>query len=266
MREFLNGVLIPLLKRVQNAPEATPSMQQALGKAYGELIGYAMTHAVAPSPEMPPNATKLEINWIEVALREIEGFNSEGENAICSVTEAHWKVHGLMNVWHQGNRDRFFFRGEHHSNWSLKSSAARSGLVPAENPLNVSSGEMEELRRFQANVQADQRLSSEVFSDGRVSSLESAEWWALMQHYNGGTRLVDITSSIFCALFFACADWDGAIDTEKKMTAPSISFLALRIGAQRYLSQTSSEVEIPARPTNYILRQVTISLYMTTQI
>lgn len=214
MREFINGVFVPLLQRMTNAPNASESMQRAIGQVIGELMGYARTHAAAPAPELPPNATSLDGNWLDLALREMESLNSEGNNAICSVTEAHWKVHGIMNAWHQGSRDRFFFRGEHHSDWDLTSSAGRSGFSPNANaPLSVSPGEMGELRRFQARVQIDQQLSSEVFPDGRVLSLESADWWALMQHYNGGTRLIDITSSIFCALFLACADWDGAIDT-----------------------------------------------------
>ena len=60
----------------------------------------------------------------------------------------------------------------------------------------------------------DQELFASVFPDGRLLSLNSADWWALMQHYHGGTRFMDITSSIFCALFFACANWDGFIDTK----------------------------------------------------
>lgn len=215
MREFISGVLNPLLQRMTNAPNASSSMQKALGNAIGELRHYVSVHASIPAPELPPDATNLQGNWLDLALREIEGLNSEGNNAICSVTEAHWKVHGIMNWWQQTNCGPLFFRGEHNSNWSLISSAGRSGLTPsATNPLSVSSEEMAELRRFQASVQVDQQLSSDVFPDGRVLSLESAEWWALMQHYNGGTRLIDITSSIFCALFFACAGWDGTVDAD----------------------------------------------------
>ena len=35
-----------------------------------------------------------------------------------------------------------------------------------------------------------------------------------MQHYDEtyGTRMIDVTSSLYCALFFACVNWDGTID------------------------------------------------------
>lgn len=36
-----------------------------------------------------------------------------------------------------------------------------------------------------------------------------------MQHYddNYGTRMIDVTTSLYCALFFASADWDGTVDS-----------------------------------------------------
>lgn len=38
-----------------------------------------------------------------------------------------------------------------------------------------------------------------------------------MQHYDekNGTRMIDITSSLYSALYFACADWDGSVDETK---------------------------------------------------
>ena len=40
-------------------------------------------------------------------------------------------------------------------------------------------------------------------------------WWSIMQHYDvdHGTRMLDVTSSMHCGLFFACANWDGSVDT-----------------------------------------------------
>jgi hypothetical protein len=214
MREYINGVLIPLLNRIIAAPNAGTQMQGAISSALGALSHYAVTHATAPAPSLPPNATRLVNNWLNLALREVESLNIEGNDAICSVTEAHWKTHGIMNWWHQNNRDRFFFRGEHHSNWNLESSAGRNGLNhDPSNLLTVTSGEISALRVFQNRVRADKQLFDSVFPDGCMLPLDSADWWALMQHYNSGTRLIDITSSVFCALFFACADWTGSVDT-----------------------------------------------------
>jgi len=150
---------------------------------------------------------------MDLAIREILRLNGEGANAVCSLTEAHWKVHGIMNWWHEQASGRLFFRGEHHSDWQPTASAARKGLKPdPTNLLRVTDGELLELRRFQVEAQTDRDLFAAVFPDGRLLSLDSADWWCLMQHYKGGTRLVDVTSSVFCALFFACADWDGTID------------------------------------------------------
>ena len=38
-----------------------------------------------------------------------------------------------------------------------------------------------------------------------------------MQHFDPvyGTRMLDVTSSIFCGLFFACAGWDGSVNDKE---------------------------------------------------
>jgi hypothetical protein len=55
---------------------------------------------------------------------------------------------------------------------------------------------------------------AEIFENGPIPDRNDPEWWAIMQHYDEthGTRMIDITSSIFCALYFACANWDGTVD------------------------------------------------------
>jgi len=214
MRDYINGILIPLLQRMQTVRNVNPSMVNTLGSALSELHSYARTQAAVPNPALPPNTTNLAGNWIDLALREIESLNVEGNEAICSVTEAQWKANGIMNWWHQTNRGRFFFRGEHHSDWNLVCSAFRNGHTPdPDNLLEVTESEIADLRRFQATVQTDRQLYASVFPDGRLLDLDSADWWALMQHYAGGTRLIDISSSVFCALFHACAGWDGTVNT-----------------------------------------------------
>lgn len=212
-RDSLLGVLIPALVRLQVADGANSSLQKAIGSAVGEIELWAHQHGVAPLPELPDGAVTMEPNWRELALRELEQLNAEGDNAVCSITEAHWKVHGIMKVWHDSHPSRIFFRGQHWAEWELIASGVRNGLSPVDSHLKVSDLEIAAVRRFQAKVMLDRGLFAAVFPDGRQLDLESAEWWALMQHYESGTRLVDITSSLLCALYFACADWDGSIGT-----------------------------------------------------
>jgi hypothetical protein len=60
--------------------------------------------------------------------------------------------------------------------------------------------------REQANVSLDSR----EIPPGR-DGWEFLEWWSLMQHYQAPTRLLDWTTSIFVATYFAAAQlWDRA--------------------------------------------------------
>ena len=212
-RDYLNQVLIPLMQKAEIALHEIGEDHTTIGNARGALMHYSATHALPPEPELPPDVTILQGNWLKLALREVENLNAEGNNAICSLTEAHWKVHGIMNWWQAGNRQEFFFRGEHNSDWNLIASASRNGIIPDPDcPLTVTQEELDALNVFQQDVQAGPDLFASLFPDGQLLPLDSSDWWALMQHYRGGTRLLDLTSSIFCALYFACADWNGNID------------------------------------------------------
>lgn len=214
MKEYLIRILIPLLENIQRKLKKSNLKHSAIGEAIGEIYGYAYNNAKTPHDEMPSGQVVVDENWIKLAIAELESFNGEGDNSLSSVSEATWKVHGIMKFWYPDKKPgKIYFRGQHHSGWGLNSSAQRIGLKPCdENPMSVSQGEVKELRKFQIEVQTDQALSAEIFPNGNILSLESAEWWSIMQHYYGKTRLIDVTSSIYCALFFACADWDGSID------------------------------------------------------
>ncbi len=120
-REYIKQFLNPLLNRIIIASNA--KLKSAVPSIISELESYANTQATAPKSALPPNNTNIQKTWIDLAIDEIETLNAEGIDAFCSLTEAQWKTNGIMNHWHKQNNDRgrFFFRGEHMSNWNLVS-------------------------------------------------------------------------------------------------------------------------------------------------
>lgn len=91
----------------------------------------------------------------------------------------------------------------------------------------VSDFELQALTKWQSRVQEDPELLGDMFgqqanvSQRQRSALpwptDDGRWWALKQHYDddkdtGGSRLIDLTASPLCGLYFACINWDGSID------------------------------------------------------
>lgn len=169
------------------------------------------------SPNVPASEHfQVGTQWIDHSLEEIFHFNAMGDEYICSATEAVFKCNGTKRLI-----DRYdspvFFRGEHMFGWDLKSRAGRSLVVDwtSENPHNVTSHELQTLRNFQARCGDDAVLRRTVFGDdGKLLAADHSGWWSLMQHYDevNGTRLIDVTTSLYCALYFASANWDGTVD------------------------------------------------------
>jgi hypothetical protein len=77
----------------------------------------------------------------------------------------------------------------------------------------ITDREIEELKRFQKQVRSDPG-QVEVVQYNTLPDDDDPEWLPIMQHYDEefGTRMLDVTSSIFAGLHFACVDWDGTID------------------------------------------------------
>jgi hypothetical protein len=154
---------------------------------------------------------------LELVLRELQEFNRNGAEYINSCTEALIKSHGVINWLYQGPkaRKRIFYRGEHNYEWDLTPRVGRSlcNHDPSD-PLRITACELDFLAKFQERVQTDAEMRNTIFGERRVPAEDDPEWWALMAHYDTehGTRMIDLTSSLFCGLYFACADWNGTID------------------------------------------------------
>ena len=76
--------------------------------------------------------------------------------------------------------------------------------------------ELDEIDRFQNDVRRTSVLSKEIRNGALFLPCRSdPRWLPLMQHYDEefGTRMLDISSSIFAGLYFASVGWDGEIDT-----------------------------------------------------
>ena len=170
-----------------------------------------------PSINVPASSQfQVGQQWIDNALEEVFQFNAMGDEYICSTTEAVLKCSGIKKLF-DGYATPLFFRGEHVFGWELKSRLGRNIAVDwtIEDPCNATSEERRLLSEFQKRCNQDSDLRATVFGDGGVLlDLDHSGWWSLMQHYDetNGTRMIDVTSSLYCALFFACANWDGAVD------------------------------------------------------
>ena len=144
-------------------------------------------------------------------------YGRGGRGAACSISETMQIVNALA---HPHGAERIYYRGEHQYGYQLKSRAQRSLEKENGGPLKTADGitdrEIEELRRFQRQTMANEKLLEEIFGDGPFPHDDDPEWLPIMQHYDTsfGTRLLDITSSIFAGLHFACIGWDGSIDFE----------------------------------------------------
>lgn len=106
----------------------------------------------------------------------------------------------------------YIFRGQGDTEWPLESTLLRfvkrchSERNDPETP-NIYEGEM--LKEFKYRFPLYD--SSKV-----IEANNNVEWLALMQHYGTPTRLIDFTSSIFIALFFAL---DGSYDKDSAIWA-----------------------------------------------
>jgi hypothetical protein len=173
---------------------------------------------IDPSSSNVPVSPQFQVGqqWLDSALDEIFNFNAMGAEYICSTVEAVLKCNGIKKLYDKYETP-MYFRGEHVFGWELKSRIGRILSVDwsTEDPLNVTAEEMRLLAEFQDRCKSDSTLRDSVIGEAS-EFLDSSHsgWWSLMQHYDeiSGTRMIDVTTSLYCALYFASANWDGTID------------------------------------------------------
>jgi hypothetical protein len=148
-----------------------------------------------------------------VVQEELFRFNQHGTEYIGSCSEAMMKCHGIKRALDQF-QETMYFRGEHRFGWALLPRVSRSGAIDIDEFTKVTPEELCAVRRFQHEVLDDPKKTNSIFGSRPPLDIDDAGWWHLMQHYSEveATRMIDVTTSIFCALYFACANWDGDID------------------------------------------------------
>lgn len=190
-------------------------IHDAIGKAISSLCS---TPLDSPPEHVPPTTEDIRDfhvgdSWLPIVEEELFRFNQYGTGYIASCSEALMKCHGIKRAIDQfGNT--MFFRGEHQFGWALLPRFARNRKHTIEDCSKVTPQELDAVRRFQKGILEDPTKLKAIFGDGPTLEIEDAGWWHLMQHYDDvdATRMIDVTTSIFCALYFACADWDGTVD------------------------------------------------------
>lgn len=155
-------------------------------------------------------------NWMDLVMHYLKDFNKYGNCYINSCGEALLKTFGIKSFMNKGsNLQPIYFRGEHIFGWDLTPRVVRKLNLKynPDRPFEVTKEELKYLKDFQKKYFGS-RLKW-IFKSTEYKT--SANWWATMAHYDDevGTRMIDITSSIFCALYFSCVDWDGSINTDE---------------------------------------------------
>jgi hypothetical protein len=147
--------------------------------------------------------------WESLFLSDLATWGSAGFGAASSVAEALMIANAIALAW---GTDEVFYRGEHRYGHRLLSRAERKlgseDLVSS----GISPRELEELRRFQSETLGNEGVVAEIFGDSAPDTNDPA-WLTVMQHYDSsfGTRLLDLTRSIFAGLHFATISWGGQI-------------------------------------------------------
>lgn len=172
---------------------------------------------VEPKFLLPKDETAhMEVNagWHGLALESfVDDFGRYGSDAVSGIAEATFYAIALATTFGANN---LFFRGEPQYGYFLKSRAERNMAASEGEEAGLTQREIDELRRFQCEVKSSESLIKSIGKNGSLPPEESPLWLPIMQHYDNsfGTRLLDISSSIYTGLYFACVGWDGGIDTE----------------------------------------------------
>ena len=188
----------------------------AAREAFGHFEAELRTSAGAVPAEAPPPSPPQGIDLDDYAVLGPElDLERNGSPSAGSVSDALFRLEWLMQRLPDGRR--YFFRGQSNIDWDLHPSAYRQqGEGTVEAPRLLSTEERSGLADFRDRVLAG---GTAVPPDdvARFSEIPPThpDWLSLKQHYEGGTRLLDISSSFLEGLYFASVEADGTIDSSK---------------------------------------------------
>lgn len=156
-------------------------------------------------------------------------INIASSNCIKSVSDATIKTSAFLSTIAgaaANNSNRYLFRGQGNIQYELKPRLGRvlaekiekgEAKIPKEY-LKVTEVELEDFENFKkAWPDFPKHKLDEVITE--EFDEEHIGWWVMMQHfaeaYGNGTRMLDVTSNLLVALFFACVGWnDGLVDDQ----------------------------------------------------
>ena len=120
----------------------------------------------------------------------------------------------------------YVFRGHAHSQWTLATTLDRA-TARWQNPRTFA-------KSSERNILIDFQRRAHHYTADVPETTDSLEWLALIQHYGGPTRLLDVTRSFAVAAFFAAemADSDAAVwclDTDALRRQASAVFPTIQV-------------------------------------
>ena len=176
-------------------------------KALGQILDTPERRTL-PNDETA-HVTSAEKGWKSIVFDQfVANFGRYGDDAISSIAELTLYTNALAHAF---GSSRIFYRGEEKYGYKLQSRAERYMNIESDLEPGLTEREMKEIRRFQNQFRTN--ISQYNFRED-IPNDDSPLWLPIMQHYDEGfgTRLLDISTSPFTGLYFACIGWSGDID------------------------------------------------------
>jgi hypothetical protein len=166
-----------------------PTVKNAIISGGGQLILETMLKEGAL--RRPQDDAVLDaIKYLDTVFNNSEvrdGGHGVRERVFANIFDA---VLAAMKIGGTDGRESQVFRGQYDSRWKLAPSYYRASPVRAEHlKLSVLNGQLDHLRQIYPHVD--------------FAGLSSLQQEAVVQHYFSGTELLDFTTSMYVAAFFA---------------------------------------------------------------
>ncbi len=183
---------------------------------FGQLKNLGQVEKIPEPKKLATDETPHAVinpSWHRLAMEHLAGsFGRYGLDAVSGIAEAALYANALATAFGTYN---IYYRGEQRYGYPLRSRAERNLPNDAGLAAGLTEREVCELRRFQATINSDAVLAKEITKTIQLPDENNPIWLPIIQHYDEefGTRLLDLSSSLFTGLYFACIGWDGKIDS-----------------------------------------------------